>query len=78
MRIILQRPTIDKAAQHHGLPPAVINTHFDKEAAAVALAVVEIDAALVIPALGQVGIMVQLPNTAAQQVRGEKRNGSYS
>jgi hypothetical protein len=51
LRIILQRPATNKAAQYHGLPRQLINTHLDKEAAAVVFTVVEIDAALVIPAL---------------------------
>jgi hypothetical protein len=61
MAIILQRPTIDKAAQHLCLPPTVINAHLDKEAAAVVFAVVEVDATLIIPALGWVGAMTDDP-----------------
>jgi hypothetical protein len=38
VRIILQRPATDEAAQHHRLPAAVVNTYLHKEAAAVACA----------------------------------------
>ena len=40
-RIILQRLRVAEATQHHGLPPAVIDTYLDKEAVPVAGAVVE-------------------------------------
>jgi hypothetical protein len=50
--IILQRLAINEAAQYNGLPQAVINIHLDKEAAPLIFAVVEVNATLVIPALG--------------------------
>jgi hypothetical protein len=53
MRIIFQRLRVDEAAKHHGLPPAVINTHLDKEAAALIGTVVEVDAAFIVPALAR-------------------------
>jgi hypothetical protein len=37
------------------MPPAIVNTHLDKEAAALIGTVVEVDTAFVAPALGQVG-----------------------
>ena len=62
MRVILQRLCVDEAAQHHRLPAPVINTHLYKEAAPIwPSAVIEIDAALVIPALGQIGAVVYHP-----------------
>ena len=54
MRIICQRFRVVEAAQHHSPPAPAVDTHFNKEAAAVACAVVEVDSTLVISALGQV------------------------
>ncbi|WP_191906460.1 hypothetical protein [Hymenobacter baengnokdamensis] len=50
MAVILQRHATHKAPEHHRLL-ALIHPHLDKEAASHISEVVEVDAALILPAL---------------------------
>jgi hypothetical protein len=61
MCIIVQWHTTNETAEHYGLPPAVINAYLHKEAAALIGAVVEVDASLILPSLGQVGTVLEHP-----------------
>jgi hypothetical protein len=49
--VVLQRLTTDEAAQHYGLLLTLIIAHLNKEAAARIGQVVEVNAALILPAL---------------------------
>ena len=55
MRIILQWPATQEAAQYHRLPLAIINTHFNKEIASLIFTIMEVGAMLAISGLGQKG-----------------------
>jgi hypothetical protein len=61
LSITLQRPTTHKAAQHHSLPAPIIDADLDKEAAALIGTVVQVNGALVVSALGQIGAVAQHP-----------------
>lgn len=73
MVIVLQRHATLKAPKHHRLPPAIIHADLDKESAAHVGVMVEVDVAVLIPALGQVGAMLEYPvelHDGAEQTEG--------
>ena len=57
--IILQRHRAAKAAQYHNAVLGLVQADLGKEAAAPAGQVVEVDAALILPALNQVRALIE-------------------
>jgi len=71
MGIIIKWPATDEAAQHHGLPPAIIDAHPRRISRDFIGVVVEIDTTLIISALGQIGAVVQHPIETMAESRQE-------
>ena len=73
MTIIIYSHATYEASQHHRLLLAVVYAHLDRESAAHVGVMVEVDVAVLIPALGQVGAMLEYPvelHDGAEQTEG--------